>query len=124
MAEIGGAACLVFPSRWYENFPVTIVEAFARGLPVVASNLGAVPEIVADGRTGMLFEAGDADDLGEKLACAASSPGTLQWMGAAARAEYVCKYGGERNYELLIDVYERALEMGRQPEMNPTEARF
>ncbi|HLF70736.1 MAG TPA: glycosyltransferase [Dehalococcoidia bacterium] len=123
MTEMGGAACLVFPSRWYENFPVTIVEAFARGLPVVASNLGAIPEIVADGRTGVLFAAGDADDLGEKLACAAASPGTLQWMGAAARAEYACKYGGERNYELLIEVYERALAKGRKPEMNLAEAR-
>jgi glycosyltransferase involved in cell wall biosynthesis len=114
MAEMGGAACLVFPSRLYESFGLVAIEAMASGVPVVASNLGAIPEIVAGGRTGVLFEAGNADDLGEKLACAASSPATLQWMGAAARAEYLCKYGGERNYELLIEVYERALEKDQQ----------
>src|SRR5690606_19107791 len=55
LEQMRGARALVFPSQWYENFPVTLVEAFACGLPVIASRLGAMAEIVNDGRTGLHF---------------------------------------------------------------------
>lgn len=112
LVEMGGAACLVFPSVWYENFPVTIVEAFARGLAVVASRIGAVADLVEDGRTGLLFEPGDADDLAGKLAWTASHGLELGDLGAAAREEYLSKYTGERNYEALAAIYERVLRTG------------
>jgi glycosyltransferase involved in cell wall biosynthesis len=60
---IGDAALLVFPSVWYEGLPKTIIEAFSRGTPVVASQLGAMTELIDHDRTGLLFEAGNAFDL-------------------------------------------------------------
>lgn len=58
---------LVFPSVWYEGFPLSIVEAFAAGTPVIASRLGGMLEMIAEGKTGLLFHPGDADDLAHKI---------------------------------------------------------
>ena len=74
LSEMSGAMALVFPSVWYENFPMVIVEALACGLPVVASRLGALPELVDDGRNGALFAADDETDLGNTLAAMAAKP--------------------------------------------------
>jgi len=61
------AKFMVMPSEWYEGFPMTIREAFACGKPVIASRLGAMAEIIEDGRTGLLFEPGNAQELTEKV---------------------------------------------------------
>ena len=60
---IGRAGVLVFPSQWYEGLPRTIVESYAKGTPVIASRLGSMTELIEPGRSGWLFEAGNADDL-------------------------------------------------------------
>ncbi len=104
-----GARFLVFPSEWYECFPVTIVEAFACGVPVVASRLGAMEEIVGDGRTGLHFTPGDSDDLAAKVEWAWTHPERMEEMGREARAEYEAKYTAERNYQMLMDIYKRAM---------------
>jgi glycosyltransferase involved in cell wall biosynthesis len=108
LMEMAVARALVFPSRWYEGFPVTIAEAFASGTPVIASRLGAMAELVEDRRTGLLFEPGNASDLATKVAWAAANPADMAAMGGAARAEYEAKYAPERNYDLLMEIYERA----------------
>ena len=108
-----GARCLVFTSEWYENFPVTIVEAFARGVPVICSRLGAMEEIVADGRTGLHFTPGKAGDLAAKVEWAWTHPEEMAAMGRAARAEYEAKYTAERNYAMLIEIYQRAIATHR-----------
>jgi glycosyltransferase involved in cell wall biosynthesis len=100
---------LIFPSEWYETFGLVAAEAFACGVPVIASRLGAMQEIVADGRTGLHFTAGDADDLAAKVEWAWTHPEEMQAMGRAARAEYEAKYTAERNYEMLMSIYERVL---------------
>ena len=106
-AAMKGARVLVFPSEWYEGFPMTIAEAFACGVPVIASRLGAMQEIVEDGRTGLHFTPGDADDLAAKVEWAWTHPDEMQAMGRAARAEYEAKYTAERNYQMLMQIYER-----------------
>jgi glycosyltransferase involved in cell wall biosynthesis len=108
-ARMREASYLVVPSIWYESFPLTVVEAFANGLPVVASRLGSLPELVTDGETGVLFEPGNADDLAEKMAWAETHPGEMTRMGHAARKEYELKYTPDRNYERLMDIYEAAM---------------
>lgn len=102
------ARFLVFPSQWYEGFPMTIAEAFACGLPVIASNLGAMAEIIDDGRTGLLFNPGDAQDLAAKVKWAWEHPQELARMGKEARREYEAKYTEEQNYKMLMQIYEQA----------------
>jgi len=104
-----GARFLVFPSIWYEGFPMTIAEAFARGLPVVASRLGSMAEIVQQGLTGLHFEPGAASDLAAKVEWAWNHPEELARMGRAARAEYEAKYQPSTNYEMLMDIYRIAI---------------
>jgi len=106
------ARFLVFPSECYEGMPRTIIEAFACGVPVIASRLGAMQEIVEDGRTGLHFTPGDADDLAAKVDWAWTHPDEMQEMGRAARAEYEFKYTGERNYQMLMEIYQRGLGTG------------
>ena len=110
LAELRGARALIFPSLWYEAFPLTIVEAFACGRPVIASRHGAMAELIEDGRTGLLFTPGDADDLAAKVAWAWEHPAEMQRMGAAARAEFEAKYTAERNYAMLMEIYAQAIE--------------
>lgn len=102
------ARFLVFPSEWYETFGLVMVEAFACGLPVIASRLGAMAELVDDGRTGLLFRAGDSQDLGAKIEWAWTHPAQMDAMGREARKEYEGKYTAERNYRLLMKIYELA----------------
>ena len=63
LAEMKNARFLVFPSEWYEGFPVTIAESFACAVPVVCTRLGAMQEIVSDGVTGLHFQVGDVPDF-------------------------------------------------------------
>jgi len=109
MKAIKGARFLVFPSECYENCPTTILEAFACGVPVIASRLGAMLELVDDGRTGLHFHPGDAVDLVEKVSWAWSHPEECRFMGHEARAEYESKYTAEKNYTMLMQIYESLL---------------
>ena len=109
------ARFLVFPSEWYECFPMTLVEAFACGVPVVASRLGAAQEIVEEGSTGLFFNPGDSNDLARKVEWAWTHPREMTEMGKAARKEYELKYTPEVNLRLLMQVYERAMQaQGRE----------
>jgi glycosyltransferase involved in cell wall biosynthesis len=109
LTAIGQARFLIFSSEWYENFPVTIAESFACGVPVICSRLGAMQEIVEDGRNGLHFRPGDAEDLAEKVNWAWNHPEHMLWMGKEARQEYESKYTAEKNYPLLMEIYQRAL---------------
>ncbi len=102
------ASFLVFPSLWYEGLPMAILEAFACGLPVIASRLGAMAEVIEDGRTGLLFRPGDAGDLAATIAWAATHPAELGRMRREARAEFEGRYTAALNYQALIEIYERA----------------
>ncbi len=109
------ARFLVFSSEWYENFPVTIVEAFACGTPVICSRLGAMQEIVSDGRTGLHFNTGDVDDLAEKTDWAWTNRERMVEMGKEARREYETKYTAQINCRLLTDIYDQVLSPIPQP---------
>lgn len=104
------AAYLVMPSLWYENFPMVLLEAFATGLPVIASRLGAMWELVDDGRTGLLVDPGSAEDLSQKILWAEAHPEQMRQMGQNAREEYMAKYTPEENYMQLMHIYHMALD--------------
>lgn len=112
-AAMAAAACLVVPSLWYEGFPMVVAEAFAAGLPVVASDIGALAEIVGDGRHGLLFRAGDPADLSGKLSAALSS-GVLPRLGERAGRTYRERLSPEANLRQLVLIYERAIERSRR----------
>lgn len=114
MSRMQSARYLIVPSICHENFPRTIIEAFACGLPVIASRLGALADIVRDGVTGLLFNPGDAADLARSIAWAESHPAQMLRMGRAARAEYEAQYTPARNYEILMDIYEDAIATTRK----------
>jgi glycosyltransferase involved in cell wall biosynthesis len=114
LAEMEQAYVLIFPSVWYEGLPMTLVEALASGLPCIASNLGAMVEVVTDGETGLLFAPGSAEQLAAKVRWAFQQPELVCQMGQNARSEFDTKYSPERNYELLMGVYERAIEVRRR----------
>lgn len=107
--EMSQAMALVLPSIWYENFPRTLVEAFGCALPVIASRLGALPELVTEGVTGLLFEPGDSQDLAKKMVWAQQHPEQMAEMGRNARALYEAEYTAERNYRQLMAIYQDAI---------------
>ena len=65
---------LVVPSIWLENAPLTIQEAFCAKVPVIASRIGGIPELVTDSLNGLLFNPGDANDLAEKMKFVINNP--------------------------------------------------
>jgi glycosyltransferase involved in cell wall biosynthesis len=103
------ARFLVLPSECFENFPMTIAEAYACGLPVVASRLGAMEELVIDGETGLHFTPGNAADLAAKVSLAWGNKSSIARMGHRARVEYETKYTAERNYQQLMGIYRQSL---------------
>src|SRR5581483_4298070 len=103
------ARFLVAPSQCYENFPMGIAEAFACAVPVICSRLGGMQEIVENGRTGLHFTPGDAKDLAEKVQAAWSNPGQTARMSQQARWEFETRYTAEKNYPLLLNIYQQAL---------------
>ena len=105
---MGDALCVVFPSECSEMFGLVVIEAFARGTPVVASSTDAIRELVDDRRTGLLFETGNAADLNEKVSLLADQPAEVRRMRLEARQEFEQKYTAERNYEWLMRIYREA----------------
>jgi glycosyltransferase involved in cell wall biosynthesis len=104
------ARFLVFSSEWYENLPLAIIEAFACGLPVIASNLGAMKELVEHGRTGLLFRPCDVGDLARTMALAWEQPEYMSRLGDQARAEYEAHYTAAANYRQLMDIYQEVID--------------
>ncbi|WP_300320295.1 glycosyltransferase family 4 protein [Accumulibacter sp.] len=108
--EMSQAIALVLPSICYENFPRTIVEAFACGLPVIASRLGSMAELVKNGETGLLFEAGNCHALAEAMNWALAHPEEMAEMGRKARAQYEAEFSAEVNYRRLMAIYQEAID--------------
>jgi glycosyltransferase involved in cell wall biosynthesis len=103
-----GARFLVCPSHWFEA-PLVIVEAFACGVPVIATGQDPTAEMVADGRTGLHFAPGNDADLAAKVEWAWAHPAEMGMMRRAARLEFERKYTAERNYGQLANLYGRLI---------------
>jgi glycosyltransferase involved in cell wall biosynthesis len=109
-----GARFLVWPSEgYYETFGCVAAEAFSCGVPVLASRVGMMQDIVADGRTGLHFTPGNPDDLAAKVEWAWTHPEEMAAMGRAARSEYDAKYTAGSNYQMLLRIYEQAIATHR-----------
>jgi glycosyltransferase involved in cell wall biosynthesis len=108
-AAMKQARFLVLPSLWYEGFPMVLAESFACGTPVVGSRLGAMQEVITDGRTGLHFTPGDSADLAGKVAWSWNHPAELSAMGREARRDYESLYTPATNYSLLMAIYQQLL---------------
>jgi glycosyltransferase involved in cell wall biosynthesis len=108
-AHMRQTRALVLPSICYENFPRTLVEAYACALPVIASRLGAMAALVEDGQTGLLFEPGNSADLAAKLAWALDHKDEMAVMGQRARARYEAQLTGPVNLNQLLEIYRQAI---------------
>jgi len=103
------ARFLVLPSVCYENFPRVVAEGFAAGLPIVASRLGSMQELVRDGETGFLFNPRDPNDLALKVREMVDHPDLLGKMQMNAREEYVSRYTPQINFAQLMDIYQQVI---------------
>lgn len=99
------AGFLILPSEWYEGFPMVLLEAFANGLPVIASRIGSLAEVVQEGETGLLFEPGNSKELAQKARWLFEHPAEQVRMGLNAKRAYNEKYTAEINYTQLAAIY-------------------
>jgi glycosyltransferase involved in cell wall biosynthesis len=102
------ASFLVMPSSCYEGFPMTLVQAFAAGLPAIVSGHGSLAEIVTDGVTGLHVPPGDADALARMATWAWRHPRELRGMGARARAEFELRYTERQHHAQILEIYRAA----------------
>lgn len=102
---IGNAAFLVFPTIGYETFGRVAIEAFAKGTPVIASQVGAIAELVESNRNGLHFCPGNPEDLAIKVEWALTHPQEMAQMRLEARSEFETKYTAKENYKRIMEIY-------------------
>lgn len=110
---LNDARFLIMPSIWYETFGLTIIEAFSHGKPVIASHLGAMADLVKDKITGLLFTPMNTQELADKVRWLWNNPEECKRMGLNARKEYETKYTPGKNYEMLMEIYNKVIETKR-----------
>lgn len=103
------SAFLVMPSEWYENAPMTIIECFSYGKPMIGSNIGGIPEMIIDGETGFLFEPGNWQELQDKIKYVLRNPSLIENMGKKARVRAEKEYSAEVHYNRLMELYRKVL---------------
>ena len=108
LKTIRGAKFLVVPCLSYDNCPMVVVEAYSYGVPVLASRLGSLEEAVEDGKTGLLFATGDADDLAAKARELISDAQRYQRLCANAHKTYESRHSPQKHYQGLMECYAAA----------------
>lgn len=108
--RVRAARAVALPSEWYENAPMSVLEAYALGKPVIGADIGGIPELVIAGETGWMFPSGDAGALASRLTAAETAPDTvIADMGAAARARLADGFRRDDHLGALSDLYARAV---------------
>lgn len=103
--QIRGARALVLPSELYENAPISVLEAYASGTPVIGADIGGIPEMIDEG-TGWIFRSGDTDDLARSLTRVFETPAaTIAEMGRRARQRVETEFNRDRYVEGVLGVY-------------------
>ena len=107
---ISKSSLLILPSICFEGFPMTIREAFAHGVPVAGSDIGSIPDIVDDGINGILFKPGNPEDLLKKVRTLWNDQDRLEILAKAAKEKFEKFYTEDVNYEILMDIYQKAIK--------------
>ncbi|NLT40858.1 MAG: glycosyltransferase family 4 protein [Clostridiales bacterium] len=103
---IEGCRFAVLPSKWYENCPMSALEAMACGKPVIGAAIGGIPEMIEHGSTGLLFAPDDCDQLARLINRLLDEPGQCRQMGRRARAFVEREYDPERNFSEITYLYD------------------
>lgn len=104
------ARAVVLPSEWYENGPMSAIEALARGKALIGSRIGGIPELIEEGKTGWAFEAGNVIDLCRAMQAARdTSADGLAFMADCARESVSGKYSREEYYRKMLHLYQELL---------------
>jgi len=103
------ARCMVLPAVWFENMPLSILEAFAHARPVIGSDIGGIPEMVIDGETGLLFKPGSVAELAKKLLYYDSHPEEARIAGLNGRKSVKDKFSKEAYINRIQEVYKEAV---------------
>lgn len=104
-----GCRFVVVPSLWHENFPYVILQSFAMGKPVIGSNRGGIPELVAHGKRGLVYEATDAAALADAMHLLMADSDRTKQMGDAAKQYVDAEFNDERIYANLMQIYNEVL---------------
>lgn len=108
-ALVRAARCVLVPSQWYENLPMSVLEAMACARAVIATRIGGIPELVRDGETGFLVPPGDVEALAERLAFAAAHGDECVELGRRARTRVEREFSAEVHYSGLLAAYRSVL---------------
>jgi len=110
LAEIfAQTRCVVVPSRSYEVSPYVILEAGARGIPVIASRIGGIPELVQHEKTGLLVLPDDPAELGKAITALFSDRVRAEALGEALRTRTTAEHDPENHYQTIFSLYQSAL---------------
>ncbi|MGI6086034.1 MAG: glycosyltransferase family 4 protein [Acetivibrionales bacterium] len=99
----------VLPSEWYENSPMSVFESMAYGKAVIGSNIGGIPELIEHGKTGMIFESKNSEQLAQQINYLAGHPKTAGEMGREARRKAELEYGKEKHFERIEQIYKKLI---------------
>ncbi|MGH9870464.1 MAG: glycosyltransferase family 4 protein [Candidatus Polarisedimenticolia bacterium] len=108
------ASVLVFPSQCYEGMPLVLVEALGAGVPVVASRIGAIPDIIREGQEGFLFPPGDATELARLVSRISGDPSLRTALSKACRKSFETRFSPQVTYEVLMSIYDAAIAQSRE----------
>ncbi|GHT14606.1 glycosyl transferase [Bacteroidia bacterium] len=100
---VGKARFTVIPSEWYENYPLSIIESLCLGTPVLGANIGGIPEMIEEGKTGMLFESRNVENLRDKIQEIVAFDFDYKWIAEKSQQ----RYSGEIHYKKVMDVYHK-----------------
>jgi glycosyltransferase involved in cell wall biosynthesis len=109
MPLLAYAEAMVLPSEWYENAPMSVIEAQLLATPVIAANIGGLPEMITHEKTGWLFEAADVNALRQCLRQVASGPEVAKQLGQAAKAFALKRYNTRQHLQALEATYQAVL---------------
>jgi glycosyltransferase involved in cell wall biosynthesis len=105
-AAVDAARAVVLPSEWYENGPMSAIEAFGRGKPLLGAAIGGIPELIIEGVTGWTFRPGDVEDLAARMTGVMALPaGELAVMYRETRARALTEYAPDVYYQTMLDLY-------------------
>lgn len=104
---------VVIPSEWYENAPMSIIEAMSYGKPVIGANIGGIPEFIENNKTGLIFKSKDSIDLANTIEMLVNDESKILEMGKNARYRAEKLYDKKVHYEKIISLYNEVMNDGK-----------